>query len=133
MTLDRTAAAEAVVAALGEQRWFPLDPGNPGGVQMATLWGDPARGPFGALLRVPAGFVSPMHRHSNDERVVVLGGASVHWTRGGSRETAPRMTTGDALLMPAGVDHVSAAADDEDCLEFITMAGRFDFELAEGP
>jgi hypothetical protein len=30
------------------------------------------RGSFGALLKVPAGFVSPMHRHSNDERVVVL-------------------------------------------------------------
>ena len=35
--------------------------------------------------------------------------------------------------MPAGVDHVSAATDDEECLELITMEGRFDFELAEGP
>ena len=40
------------------------------------------------------------------------------------------MTTGDAMLMPAGVNHVSAATDDEDCLEFITMEGRLDFELA---
>ena len=130
MTLDRTAAAAAVTVALEQQHWFPLDPGNPGGVRMATLWGDPARGPFGALLEVPAGFVSPMHHHSNDERVVMLRGTSVHWTEGESRETAPRMTTGDAMLMPAGVNHVSAATDDEDCLEFITMEGRFDFELA---
>ena len=64
MTLDRTADAAAVTVTLDQQRWFPLDPGNPGGVQMATLWGDPRRGPFGALLKVPAGFVSPMHRHS---------------------------------------------------------------------
>jgi hypothetical protein len=28
---------------------------------------------------------------------------------------------------------VSAAGDDEDFLELITMAGRFDFEPAEGP
>jgi hypothetical protein len=28
---------------------------------------------------------------------------------------------------------VSAASDDEDRLELITMAGRFDFEPAEGP
>jgi hypothetical protein len=35
------------------------------------------------------------------------------------------------MMMPAGVNHVSAAASsDEDCLEFITMDGRFDFELA---
>jgi anti-sigma factor ChrR (cupin superfamily) len=133
MSLDQTAAAGPITAPLEQQRWFPLDPGNPGGVQLATLWGDPLRGPFGALLKMPAGFVSPMHRHSNDERVVVLQGASVHWTKGGSRETAPRMTTGDALLMPAGVDHVSAATDEEDCLELITMEGRFDFELSEDP
>ena len=133
MTLDRAAAAAAVTVALERQSWFPLDPGNPGGVQMVTLWGDPASGPFGALLKVPSGFVSPMHHHANDERVVVLKGASVHWTEDGSRETAPRMTTGDAMLMPAGVNHVSAATDEEDCLEFVTMEGRFDFQLAERP
>lgn len=34
-------------------------------------------------------------------------------------------------MMPAGVNHVSAAAsDDEDCPDFITMDGTFDFELA---
>lgn len=133
MTLDWTPAAVAVTVPLEQQRWYPLDPTNPGGVQMAMLWGDPMRGPFGALLKVPAGFVSPMHRHSNDERVVVLQGTSVHWTEDESPETAPRMTTGDALLMPRGVNHVSAATDDEDCLEFITMEGRFDFELAGEP
>jgi beta-alanine degradation protein BauB len=123
----------AVTVHVGEQRWYPLDPGNQGGVQMATLWGDPMRGPFGALLKMPAGFVSPMHRHSNVERVVVLEGTSVHWTAGMTRETAPRMTVGDYLEMPAGVAHVSAATDDGDCLEFITMDGKFDFELAEQP
>lgn len=129
MTIDGS-ATEAITVHLKQQRWYPLDPGNPGGVQMATLWGDPMSGPFGALLRVPAGFESPMHRHSNDERVVVLQGTSVHWTQGESRETAPRITTGDFLMMPARVNHVSAATDDEDCIEFITMEGKFDFTLA---
>jgi hypothetical protein len=35
------------------------------------------------------------------------------------------------MMMPAGVNRVSAAAsDDGDCLEFITTDGKFDFELA---
>jgi quercetin dioxygenase-like cupin family protein len=84
--------------------------------------GDPMSGPFGALRRVPAGFESPMHRHSHDEWVVVLQGTSVHWVQDQSRETAPRVSAGDFLMMPAGVNHVSAATDDEDCLEVITMA-----------
>ena len=34
-------------------------------------------------------------------------------------------------MMPSGVNHVSvAASNDEGCLEFITMDGRFDFEVA---
>jgi quercetin dioxygenase-like cupin family protein len=71
-----------------------------------------------------------MHRHSNDERVVVLAGTSLHWTENGSRETVRPVTTGDYLLMPAGVNHVSGTTDGEDCLEFITMDGWFDFTLA---
>jgi hypothetical protein len=34
-------------------------------------------------------------------------------------------------MIPAVITHVSAAASNEDdCLEFITMDGKFDFELA---
>ncbi len=115
---------------LDEQHWFAVDPNNPDSPTMAVLWGDPMSGPFGALLKVPAGFESPMHRHSNDERVVVLTGRSVHWTDSESREDAPVMAAGDFMTMSASTNHVSAATDDEDCLEFITMDGPFDFELA---
>ncbi len=79
---------------------------------------------------MPAGFASPMHRHSNEERVVVLSGASMHWTEHESREGAPVVMMGDFLIMPAGVNHISAATDEGECVEFITMDGPFDFELA---
>ena len=74
-----------------------------------------------------------MHRHSSDERVVVIQGASVHWVEGEDRTAAPTMTAGDYLLMPAGVNHGSAATPDQDCLEFITQDGKFDFMLASPP
>ncbi|HYT78244.1 MAG TPA: cupin domain-containing protein [Actinomycetota bacterium] len=130
MTTQRTTLAEAITVLLEDQRWYPLDSSNPGGVQMATLWGDPMAGPFGALLKMPPGFESPMHRHSNDERVVVVRGTSIHWSEGESRETAQPVSAGDFLVMPSGVNHVSAATDDGECLEFVTMDGKFDFTLA---
>jgi hypothetical protein len=76
-----------------ELQWRPVDPHNPSGPQMAALWGHPTSGPYGALLRVPAGFESPMHRHSSDERVVVLQGASVHWVQGEDPAAAPTMAS----------------------------------------
>lgn len=110
--------------------WRSVEPTNPTSPQMAALWGDPKTGPYGALLRVPAGFESPIHHHSRDERVVMILGTSLHWTADGSRDWAPAMTSGDSMVMPAGIDHVSAAAPGEDCLEFITQDGPFDFALA---
>lgn len=130
------AAAHSGIATtlrLADLDWRPVDPSNPSGPKMAALWGDPTSGPYGALLRVPAGFESPMHRHSSDERVVVIRGASIHWVEGGDRATAAIMSGGDYMLMPAGVNHVSAATPDEDCLELITQDGKFDFTLASSP
>jgi hypothetical protein len=121
----------ALTSALADAEWRPVDPADPSGPQRAALWGDPTSGRYGALLRVPAGFASPMHRHSREERVVMISGTSLHWTRDQAPETAPRVTVGDFLVMPAGVDHVSAAGSDEDALEFITQDGAFDFAMGE--
>ena len=32
-------------------RWRPLTPDDPHGAQIATLWGDPERGPFAAVVQ----------------------------------------------------------------------------------
>lgn len=70
-----------VTLLLGDHEWPPVDPDNPNSPAIAALWGDPMSGAYGALLRVPAGFESPVHRHSHDERVVVISGSSVHWAQ----------------------------------------------------
>jgi mannose-6-phosphate isomerase-like protein (cupin superfamily) len=132
MTMTRAGRARgqrvtALTLKSTDHDWYPVDPGNPSGPQMAALWGDPRAGAYGALLRVPAGFESPMHRHAEDERVIVISGASVHWIDGSNRDAATIVGPGDFVLMPAGVNHVSAAVPGEDCLEFITQDGPFDF------
>jgi len=128
-TASATPSGGALTRLFADLDWRSVDPTNPTSPQMAALWGDPASGPYGAILRVPAGFESPIHHHSRDERVVMTSGTSLHWTADGSRDEAPAMTAGDSMVMPAGIDHVSAAAPGEDCLEFITQDGPFDFAL----
>jgi quercetin dioxygenase-like cupin family protein len=132
-TTAREQLSPATPQKVADLQWRPVDPHNPSGPTLAALWGDPTSGPYGALLRVPAGFESPMHRHTSDERVIVIDGASIHWVEGDDRRTAPIMRSGDYLLMPAGVNHVSAATADGECLEFITQDGKFDFTLATPP
>lgn len=129
-TTAREQLSLATSQKVADLQWRPVDPNNPSGARMATLWGDPMSGPYGALLRVPAGFELPMHRHSSDERVVVINGASIHWAEGHDRRAAPIMRSGDYLLIPAGVNHASAATAGEECLQLITQDGKFDFTLA---
>ncbi|MBX2835846.1 MAG: cupin domain-containing protein [Gammaproteobacteria bacterium] len=110
--------------------WTPLNPREPNGVAMATLWGDPFGGSYGALLRVPAGFESPMHTHSVGERIVQLKGTSVHWLPGESKLNAQVLEPGDYFQMPANMAHVSATQELES-LELIIQEGPFDFALVE--
>lgn len=128
----QTSPAEAPVEAaatidFAELNWVPLNPDMPDGPAMATLWGDPMTGPYGALLRVPAGFESPMHMHSSGERIVQITGRSVHWELGGDRADAPVLEPGDYFAMPADTPHVSATEDVES-IEFITQDGPFDYQ-----
>jgi hypothetical protein len=46
------ADAGLCVFTTADLRWQPLVSGDPDGAQIATLWGDPVDGAFGAVLRV---------------------------------------------------------------------------------
>lgn len=129
--LAPSSVAQVINTAFSELKWRPMDPSNAAGPQMAPLWGDLfSGGPYGALLRVPAGFESPVHAHSHYERVVQIKGTSIHWREGESRTTARRMKPGDYIMVPAGIMHVSAAASGEESIELLTQTGKFDFYLA---
>lgn len=123
--------AASIYKVMGEHEWQMLDPTNPGGPQIAALWGDPTAGAYGALLRFPAGFASPMHRHSAGEHTVTMQGTALHWTETEPRADAKKMTPGSYTFMPGGVNHVSAcAADGPECISFLTQAEKFDFTVA---
>lgn len=122
--------SDVLTMDLNDMVWVPLDLRYPDGVSMATLWGNPKNGSFGALLKVPPRFESPMHVHTRGERIVQIKGTSTHWGLDGDRQSAKVLKPGDYFQMPGGVPHVSAT-DDLESIEFITMDGAFDFSLTE--
>lgn len=112
---------------IDEYTWRPLDPHNASGPKIATLWGDPTKGAYGALLRFPAGFASPMHTHSADEHTVTIQGTARHWTETEAESTAKNMTPGSYTMIPANINHVSACAPGgPECIAFLTQDTSFD-------
>ena len=49
LTLD----SSATLFTTAQLRWRPLAEDDPNGAQIATLWGDPNAGAFGAVVRSP--------------------------------------------------------------------------------
>lgn len=100
-------------------------PFGPHGPEMATLWGDPTRGPHGSLLRFAPGTVSGRHVHPHDSWGVVVQGELVH-TYDGQAPGAP-LGVGSWYFEPAGVPHVSACSDASACVVMVHNPGPFGY------
>ncbi|HEY5922128.1 MAG TPA: DUF4437 domain-containing protein [Kofleriaceae bacterium] len=98
-----------------------------GGPKLGTLSGDYKKGPFGGLLKIPAGFTSPFHGHTGAYEAVQVAGTSSHWLRGEDGTKAKKMTPGSYWTMPAKLEHVSACAPGTDCVIYIWQKTKFDF------
>src|SRR5213594_4381920 len=92
------ASGQAVVRPASDLKWVD----NPAlkGAQQAVLWGDPAKGAYGALKRIPAGTVLALHSHTNETRALLVRG-SLSFTVEGSpaRDLGPE----SFLSIPGGV------------------------------
>jgi hypothetical protein len=87
----------------------------------AVLWGDPNVPPMGVLIKVPAGFVSPLHSHSADYRAVVVSGTLIHITDDGTgAETGVdrELTAGSYMLQPGHGLHIDKCKEGADCVLF---------------
>ncbi|MBX2797918.1 MAG: cupin domain-containing protein [Myxococcales bacterium] len=103
-------------------------PFGPRGPQMATLWGDPATGPHGSLLKFAPGADSGLHTHPHDSTGLVVQGTLVHTYEG--QPPGVTMGPGSWYFEPAGVPHVSRCGDAEACIVLVYNPGPFGFEPA---
>jgi len=132
LAADKKPAATKAKPALvtmspDELTWTP-NPAAPDQVSMATVWGDPAKGPHGAFHKFKAGFTAPLHSHSSDIRFAVVSGTMTLASEGGS---AKKLPVGSYAFQPHGVKHVTGCEAGSDCVIFAVAAGKFDFIAAD--
>src|ERR1700692_2220698 len=63
-------------------KWTDLDPKGAPGVKIVDVWGDHAKGAFGAFIQFPAGFAAPLHTHTNDYKIVIVSGTMIQGPEG---------------------------------------------------
>lgn len=100
---------------------------TPEGVAFAPLRGNRFEEGYMAMVRLPAGLVSPVHVKSAGMYGLVVAGEMVHAVKTG--ETGPDVVlkAGDYYEIPAGLAHLSKCVSATDCVTFLYQDGPFDF------
>jgi len=116
-------AVKPVTMTPDQLKWVP----NPAatGVMMATTWGDPTKGPFGAFNRFVAGFTAPLHTHSANTRIVVIAGTMSMTGEDGKEIKFP---AGSFYTQPNTFPHVTKCLAGPECIIYIEADGKWDLK-----
>src|SRR5437870_10989033 len=83
LTLTAAGGAKApVVWQAGDVKWVASPTVK--GAWIATLWGDPSKGAYGALKKVAGGTDLGWHTHTFDQKVVAISGTFDFQAEGGT-------------------------------------------------
>ena len=125
----KTGKAQAVIVPAADLKWTDLDAKGAPGVKSADVWGDHTKGAFGGFTKFPAGFMAPLHTHTNDMKIVVISGTFIHTPEG---KPEVRLGPGSYLMQPGGTyRHTTACDKASECLFFIESKGKFDIKPVE--
>ena len=123
------AAAEAKKDTVWPASAIKWEDGPLKGSKVAKLWGDWMKGgPYGVLVKFDAGLMNPMHKHSQDLKIVVVSGTFVHQPKGGAEA---KLGPGSYLMQAGGQYHISGCAAGAECEFFMTSSDKFDMTPAE--
>lgn len=105
-------------------KWTDLDPTGAPGIKIVDLWGNHAKGAYGAFLEFPAGFLSPLHTHTHAIKIVVVSGT---YTQTPDGKAEQRLGPGSYAYQPGGnYKHISGCDKASACVLFIESTGAFD-------
>jgi anti-sigma factor ChrR (cupin superfamily) len=126
----KTAPSLPIFVPAADLKWTDLDPTGAPGVKVADLWGDHAKGAFGAYLKLPAGFAAPLHTHTHAMKVVFLSGTYIQAPEG---KPEVRLGPGSYMMQPGGTyRHTTTCDKASDCLFFVQSNGAFDLKVVAG-
>ena len=91
-------------------------------------YGDMQHGRHGTFLRMPHGFISPAHSHTEDYYAVVLEGVGSNHPPGAQPLPLP---VGSYWFQKGEEPHVTQCLSQTDCLFFLVQPSKFDFVPAK--
>lgn len=97
------------------------------GISRAMLWGDGAKGPYGAIARFAKGTKVDWHTHSHDIKAVVISGTLLYNNGSGEQRLGP----GSFLQERSTVKHTTAATPDSDLEFYEEGTGPFDVKMVK--
>lgn len=97
-----------------------------GELNVAPAYGDPANGPHSSFIKMPAGYVSPTHTHTEDYWAVVVSGVMVN-EKPDSSEDVP-LPVGSYYFQKGGEPHVTKCISPNECVFFVSQDGKFDYK-----
>ena len=119
-------SSQPVFIAAAELKWADLDPKGAPGVKVADLWGNHAKGAFGAYFKLPAGFAAPLHTHTHAMKVVFISGTYIQAPEG---KPEVRLGPGSYMMQPGGnYRHTTTCDKASDCVFFVESSGAFDLK-----
>jgi quercetin dioxygenase-like cupin family protein len=117
-TEDKKGSAMLLPAA--DLKWQDV-PDFPG-LKMAVLDGDPGKGSGHFLIKLPDGFVAPLHHHSSDHFVTVLSGTLLLTVDG----SETRLPAGSFFMFRGKKEHITRCEPGSDCVLSIDVRGKWD-------
>lgn len=97
-----------------------------GPLQAADAYGDKSTGEHSTFIKLPAGFVSPLHAHTGDYHAIVLTGVIVNAEPG---EKEVPLYASSYWTQKGGRMHVTKCIGPTECTFFVSQSVKFDFIL----
>ena len=125
--MTKPAAREGVtpmMVSFTDLKWTELPERK--GMQFAVLSGDPKKGEYTQMRKVPAGTANPLHTHSSEIKNVIISGVWYTGADAASARFRPRVDRDDASQL----DACSGCHAGSDCVFYQDGKGKFDFRPA---
>lgn len=120
-----TAGEKALVISHSDNQlqWSPCPDFIPKGCEMAVLQGDPARENLDIFFKVPGDFHIPYHKHTSQERMVLVSGTLEVIYDDHEKAT---INTGEYAYGPAQLPHSAYCHKGDDCVLYIGFVAPLD-------
>jgi Domain of unknown function (DUF4437) len=116
------AADTSISVPVSDLKYFDTGVGP---LKAAPAYGDLAHGAHSTFVKLPAGFVSPLHIHTEDYYAVVISGVVANEVNATVRDRP--LPPGSYWFQKGKANHVTKCLSANECVVFITQPGKFDY------